>query len=565
MDSPLLLEDFNIIEQYDLIESRENPKKYYLRGVFSRVDRPNRNKRIYPRDVMEESINGIQEDIKNRGFVGALEHPCFNSNDFDVLAKEGWKHFTELKIGDEIVTFDENNVIVYQPIQKIIDEPFTGKVYHFKNRNMDSTVTGTHRFYLEDRYGKRQIVTAKEIYDNRVKYAHSKIIKNGIWNADTNENFVIPGIDESEYNNRFNEDVRKDLVLDTKNFMAFMGIFLSEGNIGRREREGDYRIFISQNDGETADKIRDLLKKLNFNFSEIVHKRRNSIHISFSFRDIRLHRYLKPLGNCHNKYIPNELKQMDAPYLEELLEWFILGDGRDRRNYEESKYVNMFSISKRLIEDLHEIVIKIGGSGNWTEKNTEEDYIFADHLVEAKNKSTLYQLNLSTTKGIYLAEKSMEIIEEDYSGNIYCLTVENGNFYIKQNNKAFLTGNSSPKINVRDISHVITKLALVNDGAVIGEAEALDTDPGVHLQKLMKARIRLGVSTRGVGNVEPYRGPLGEGLVTVKPGYKMRAIDIVFDPSQESYPNFVTEETNHKIILGSTVKFRKIWTDVFGK
>ena len=126
----------------------------------------------------------------------------------------------------------------------------------------------------------------------------------------------------------------------------------------------------------------------------------------------------------------------------------------------------------------------------------------------------------------------------------------------------------TPKINVKGISHVITKLHIAEDGAVLGEAEALNTEPGRTLRELMEANVRLGVSTRGVGSVEPYNGPLvkeGTGYVNVKSGYRMKAIDIVFDPSQESFPNYVKEELeNHtSIILGGTTKFSEVWSEVF--
>ena len=121
----------------------------------------------------------------------------------------------------------------------------------------------------------------------------------------------------------------------------------------------------------------------------------------------------------------------------------------------------------------------------------------------------------------------------------------------------------TPKVNVRGISHVITKLAIAPDGAILGEAEAIDP----HLCKLMDAHVRLGVSTRGLGKVEAYHGgQLGEGYVQVQPGYEIKAIDIVFDPSQNSYPNYVKEDVEEpRIILGSTINFRKVWEDVFGK
>lgn len=123
----------------------------------------------------------------------------------------------------------------------------------------------------------------------------------------------------------------------------------------------------------------------------------------------------------------------------------------------------------------------------------------------------------------------------------------------------------TPKINVKGISHIINKLALAPDGAYIGEIEALSTEPGSHLRSLMEAHVRLGVSTRGLGNVKPYNGPLGEGLVEVMPGYKMKAIDVVFDPSADSFPDAVVEDTEERIMIGSTATFRKVWIDAFGE
>jgi len=117
----------------------------------------------------------------------------------------------------------------------------------------------------------------------------------------------------------------------------------------------------------------------------------------------------------------------------------------------------------------------------------------------------------------------------------------------------------TPKINVERISHVVTKMALAEDGAVIGELEVISST----LKELMKAKIRLGVSTRGLGQVKPYNGPLGEGLVEVLPGYRLKALDVVFDPSAGTFPDVVVEDTN--IVLGSTKKFREIWEEVFNK
>jgi len=125
----------------------------------------------------------------------------------------------------------------------------------------------------------------------------------------------------------------------------------------------------------------------------------------------------------------------------------------------------------------------------------------------------------------------------------------------------------TPKININKISHKITKLKMAPDGAVLAEMVVLDTDEGKTLKKLIDGGVRLGVSTRGLGGVKPYVGELGEGLVEVQPGFRMKAIDVVFDPSagKDGRPNFVTEDvTENGIVLGHTANFEKVWNDVFG-
>lgn len=126
----------------------------------------------------------------------------------------------------------------------------------------------------------------------------------------------------------------------------------------------------------------------------------------------------------------------------------------------------------------------------------------------------------------------------------------------------------TPKVNMEKISHKITKLALTEDGAIVGEIVPAGPKKRDFLQ-LMEDGIRVGVSTRGVGAVKPYNGPLGEGLVEVQPGYQMKAIDIVFDPSAGTFPETVLESTEYdedkKLWLASPSSFKAIWDDVFGR
>jgi hypothetical protein len=120
---------------------------------------------------------------------------------------------------------------------------------------------------------------------------------------------------------------------------------------------------------------------------------------------------------------------------------------------------------------------------------------------------------------------SIEKIEHD--GNVYCLTVENSNFYMKENGKCFWTGNS-PHINLDRISHLIESLDMVgNDG--IGMAKILDTPTGKIASTLLENGIKLGVSSRGVGSLNGNK---------VGDDFSLICVDIVCDPSA---PNAIVD------------------------
>jgi hypothetical protein len=564
MEEKLILEEINdSLDKFDydvINEEVSGKKKYYIRGAFSKADVVNKNKRVYPLKTLKESVDSCQPIIKEKKMIGELEHPsCLVGRQYSVLTKGGWKDFDDIKVGEEALSLNDDGVFEYKKILEIIDQPYTGKVYHVKGRNIDSTFTPNHRFYLKGRYGKNKVATIEEIYNNRTAFGHDSIIKTGEW--------VGNGLSTVIIENSFGKEE-----FEADKFFAFMGFYLAEGCISQSKRPvNNSSIFLSQNYGETSNKVKELLVSMNFNFKEYKAFRRNE-YITFEIKNKVLREYLRPLGKCYDKYIPEELKQYDAPYLETLVDWFIMGDGRGKGmkkpSYEAS---NLFSVSKKLVEDLHECLVKAGGSGNWRDiPVAEKEYTFAEHIIKPENKKHLYQLNIASTKGIYLDERFLSITEEDYSGQITCLSVEdNHNFYMKQNGKAFLTGNSV-KINLDRIAVKINQLSVANDGTMIGEMEILDTPCGKTLQTLVDSGIGLGVSTRGIGTVKKVRRQVQEGvfeeIAEVQPDYRLRAIDIVFDPSAGEYgnPNFVTEGLAFDNgVEKETKKLSEVWTFLF--
>jgi hypothetical protein len=81
-------------------------------------------------------------------------------------------------------------------------------------------------------------------------------------------------------------------------------------------------------------------------------------------------------------------------------------------------------------------------------------------------------------------------------------------------------------IHFENASHLITKLWWENN-VLMGEGEVLDTPSGKVLRSLINAGVRVGISSRGVGN-----GTTNEdGVLVIGESYKLITFDAVADPS----------------------------------
>lgn len=520
-------------------------------GKFQEAEAVNKNKRKYPYDVLFENVQKLKDLIQNRSLIGEVDHPCLQSNDFRVLTVDGWKEFIDIKVGDYVWS-RINGKAIRSRVNGIIDKPYVGPIYKVKGKNIDCGFSPDHKFILENRSGKQTETTIQDIYDNRDKYSHCSIPKTAIWETNNNNSenkFIIPGVVGGKTNQ---SGVEEPMVFETKSFMVLLGLFLSEGYTTKNNG-----IIITQKTDCGRELIQDILPTIHpeLKWSE-------QTKGEFYTSDVRLKKYLEPLGNCYNKYIPEEIKKLDAKYLEELIYWFLIGNEIQKNesatnhkkllietkqhgnlNFSKNSVVNLFSVSKQLIDDLHECLTKTGRCGAKTVSIAKKDYMFAGHEVKACNKRPLYQLRISRAKSIHMDARFMEIREEHHDGRLYCLVTEHGNFYMEHAGKSFWTGNCDSIVHLANASHVVTKLWWEGN-ILMGEAEILHTPSGLVLKALMDDGVKFGISSRGVGN-----GKVNEdGILVIGETYKLITFDVVADPSTHSafQQRVVMKDENHQ-------------------
>lgn len=162
-------------------------------------------------------------------------------------------------------------------------------------------------------------------------------------------------------------------------------------------------------------------------------------------------------------------------------------------------------------------------------------------LVEefTPSEARIIQESSSDGKHMWLNGICMQSSIKNRNGRTYALAeiqqaVANAQNQIKECNGIFgeLDHPETLSINSDRISHVITEMHMKGNDAY-GKAKLLNTPTGVIAQELWKSGVKMGVSSRGAGNVNE------SGLVS---GFQFITYDIVVTPSApNAYPGLVYE------------------------
>jgi len=80
-------------------------------------------------------------------------------------------------------------------------------------------------------------------------------------------------------------------------------------------------------------------------------------------------------------------------------------------------------------------------------------------------------------------------------------------------------------VNLKNASHLVSKMWWDGD-SVMGKIEVLDTPSGRILKDLLKAGVKLGISSRGLGTVKE-----ANGVTMVEDDFQLICFDIVSEPS----------------------------------
>jgi intein/homing endonuclease len=574
----------DLFESYKLNESMDGewhcPYPFVVSAVFQKYGVKNANGRIYPEEVLKKEVEKYQQAIQERRAYGECYTP-----DAMVLTSRGWKSIIDVKAGDDVLTLNtETNEIEIQSVSRKIERKHDGKLIRIKGNHINDLVTPGHGFPVYGRNHKfKGFYTAQDILDKKIPdQNHCYIPKQGVWNkSNDTDTFTIPALSEERLSKITNKTLKEkyshDLIIPMDIWVKFMGIYLSEGSCTHTGR--GHVVTIHQKKEDICESIESMLETWGIDYTKRF--RKSDGKTTFNINDIRLFNYVEPLGICYNKYVPLEIKKLNVQYLRIFYDWFVMGDGRirgDKRLGKQGYYSDdVFSSSKQLALDLNEIQLKIGYSGSFHSEPRNNDRFIEGRLIKGENCHEMFFTYRSLTKGIYLDERFIEVTEEEYNGDVMCLEVPNHTWYVMQNGKCHWTKNcnhpDSTAIDVGRICLNITELHWEGK-TLVGEMEIPITENfrrtgaitclADQVAHFLLSGLKLGVSSRGIGNVEQKYG------TTIVTDYELICWDLVSQPStpgawigetpEELRPYMESESKDKSKLLTDLNKFSE-WLD----
>lgn len=235
-----------------------------------------------------------------------------------LLTTSGWETIQNLSPNQSILGIN-NNRLISSTITNIKNHQFSGKVYTTRNS---------------------QIPPDTRLLTKTKRLKKIKNIKN--YNDIISPTYVYSG-------NKFNPITHEDSIYDTCLIFNLIGYFVECGKIKDNE-------IIFKNSENKLNKISKLLTQLNVE-SFIVITQHGWRLIT---KNKSLHSFLSQCYSTEGTFIPQIFLNFDVYYLRYLLAGIMDASSKLNITQKLEKIIPIISSSKRLVDNLHELIIKLG-------------------------------------------------------------------------------------------------------------------------------------------------------------------------------------------------------------
>ena len=344
---------------------------------------------------------------------------CFRE-DHDVLTLDGWKKIADVTTEDKVATLQEGQLVYDHPIKTLVFD-YSGPMYNLKSQQVDLVVTPNHRMWCATPHTRKKIWSydfheAKDIFGKHVKYQ-----KDASWISDEYQ-FILKGVDG-----------QSDQLVDMDAWLIVLGIWYAEGWANNRS------VAFAANKPRVQEALFTALKTLGWTY------RFDEKTLKLDILNQSLRDYLIPFSvGSTNKSLPDWVWKLSKEQSQTLLFGMMLGDGHTTHSNSE-----VYSTSSTMLADqVQQLSLHAGYSANkivHTQANTSYDIEghsgvttqinWSLRIIKGKN-------NPAVNHGHHYVQSGQSETWTDFEGQVYCLEVPGGVFYVRHNGKPVWSGNS---------------------------------------------------------------------------------------------------------------------------
>jgi DNA helicase HerA-like ATPase len=337
-------------------------------------------------------------------------HQFCLSEDTEILTKNGWKKYTDIKIGDLAFSFNpKTKTLELDEIERIILKEHKGELIKlFNNNSIDALVTKDHQVLCNYRTTKK---------DRKWSWSSNKFVIA----KDLPNTIRIPLAAKMNSNTKCNID--DDLI-------KIIGWIITDGYIHYFENKKYFSYEISQSEakGEISTEMTEVVKR---RFPDVsIYKRKREDEI-FKRSEECMFYFKKDPSEEINSWLLNDVHRIPRIFLEIaslsqlkiLFDAMVQGNGTIQFSKKGYKYITFYvGQNEELADDFQELCVRLGFSAikSYVQQNNQIKV-----LVSFKRK--------------YAHIKKIKT--ESYSGKVWDITIKNHAFVARRNGKIFFTGN----------------------------------------------------------------------------------------------------------------------------
>jgi len=399
--------------------------------------------------ITEDSAKKFVKKIIKNGHHSVLEHVnftikfvcdrgCCYDKDTQVLTENGFKLFKDLKENEKVYTLDDDNNLILITPKKIINKKYDGEMINFSNTFTDLLVTPNHNMWIYDQ-NKRSKLTKIWKFEkaenlNNKHYKFYRGCENYIGKK-IDEIIIPPVITKRGFYNKYCK-VNKKNSFNAKDFLKFLGIWITDGNIVPPKNTTGHRIVITQIKQEGCYYIENLLKKLGIKYNKYKNDYRISNKALYEFL---IKNFIKEpdYKKTYYMFIPKWIKNLNKELIECFLEGVIVGNGSKRQD----DIIEITSGSEQFAKDLIEIALKIGKTGRYTAYFRTEEQQKTSFI---KQKNTNYLISIIKSKNTNFWNRNKNTYKKiQYNDYVYCVELPKYHkLFVMKNGKTAWCGNS---------------------------------------------------------------------------------------------------------------------------